>query len=351
MNNISALPIVRKVLADGRVRYYVYASRGGALIHTQDRVKPRITPELIAKAQRASGRVPQDNLDRVIDLYRDSPEYAAKAPKTREDYARRLNQCSAEFGKVPLRLVPDLGPAIIRWRDGMADTPRAADRAVGMLHTVIRWGKRRGLIRGDNPAADLGKLHKANRADLIWEERHWQAVAEAPAYVRRVLMLAALTGLRIGDLLTLRWSHVQDGYIALTTSKSRHTTEAIIPLHAELARFFTGPPGRGEVLRNSEGEPWTLEAWKSAWGRARPDGFDRRGHDLRGTFATRLMIAGFTDAEIAMILGWETDRLAALRARYVDRGRVVRAMAARLSANQNVNQSGAQTGEGAQGIE
>jgi integrase len=355
LTNTSALPIVRKVLADGRVRFYVYAHRGGPLIHTQDRIKPRITPELLTKAERATGRIARDNLDKVIDLYRDSPEFTSKAPKTQEDYRQRLNQCSAEFGRVPLRLVPDLSPAIIRWRDSMADTPRAADRCVGMLHTVIRWGKRRGLIKGDNPAADLGKLHRANRADLIWEERHWEAVNATkpdgapmvPGYVHRVLTLASLTGLRIGDLLSLRWEHVHEGYIALTTSKSRHRTEAIIPLHPDLARFFIGPPWRGEILRNSEGEPWKLEAWKSAWGRAKPEGFDRRGHDLRGTFATRLMIAGFTDGEIAMILGWETDRLAALRARYVDRGRVVRAMAARLSANQSANQIGAQTENGA----
>lgn len=343
MSNTSGLPIVRKVLADGRVRFYVYATRGGPLIHTQDRVKPRITPELLAKAQRATGRIAKDNLDRVIDLYRDSPEFADKAPKTREDYAHRLNQCSEQFGRVPLRLVPELGPAIIQWRDSMAGTPRAADRCVGMLHTVIRWGKQRGHIRGDNPAADIGKLHRANRADLIWEARHWEAVADAPAYVRRVLTLASLTGLRIGDLLSLRWEHLQTGYLALTTGKSRHRTEAIIPLHPDLERFFTGPPGTGEVLRNSDGNPWTLEAWKSAWGRAKPAGFDRRGHDLRGTFATRLMIAGFTDMEIALILGWGADRIAGLRARYVDRGRVVRAMAARLSANQPANRLGEQT--------
>lgn len=339
MNNTSGLAIVGKRLADGRMRYYVYAHRGGPLIHTQDRVKPRVTPELIAKAQRATGRIAKDNLDRVIDLYRDSPELAAKADKTREDYLMRLTQCSAQFGRVPLRLVPELGPKIIEWRDGMASTPRAADRCVGMLHTVIRWGKQRGHIRGDNPAADIGKLHRSNRADLIWETRHWEAIeaAKVPGHIRRVLLLGSLTGLRIGDLLRLRWEDLQPGYIALMTAK--RGVEAVIPLHPDLARFLTGP-GKGAILRNTRGEPWALEAWKSAWGREKPAGFDRRVHDLRGTFATRLMIAGFTDQEIALILGWGVERIAGLRARYVDRGRVVRAMAARLSANHAANQTG-----------
>lgn len=328
MRTTSGLAVVRKRLADGRVRFYVYAHRGGPLIHTQDRVKPRITPELIAKAQRATGKAIRDNLDRVIDAYRDSPEFAAKADKTKADYRQRLDQCSAQFGRVPLRLVSELGPEVIKWRDSMAATPRAADRCVGMLHTVIRWGKQRGYIRGDNPAADVPHLHKANRADLIWEPRHWEAVKDAPGHIRRVLTLGSLTGLRIGDLLRLAWEDVRDGYIALSTEKTG--TEAIIPLHPSLDRFLTGP-GRGVILRTSRGEPWTVDGWQSSWRTAKPEGFDRKVHDLRGTFATRLMIAGFSDMEIAMVLGWGADRIAALRARYVDRGRVVRAMAERFA--------------------
>ena len=344
MSNTSGLAIVGKRLADGRVRYYVYAHRGGPLIHTQDRVKPRITPELIAKAHRATGKIARDNLDRVIDAYRDSPEFASKADKTKADYRQRLDQCSEQFGRVPLRLVHELGAEVIKWRDGMAATPRAADRCVGMLHTVIRWGKQRGYIRGDNPAADVPHLHKANRADLIWEPRHWEAVEaldkdgkhKVPGHIRRVLALGSLTGLRIGDLLRLAWEDLEDGCIALTTAK--RGAEAVIPLHPDLDRFLTGP-GRGAILRTSRGEPWTVDGWQSSWRAAKPAGFDRRVHDLRGTFATRLMIAGFSDMEIAMILGWGADRIAALRARYVDRGRVVRAMSERFATNHPTNQT------------
>jgi integrase len=196
-----------------------------------------------------------------------------------------------------------------------------------MMQTVLTWAEDRELI-DRNPLARIGKLHHVNRADLIWEERHWQAIADVPPYVRRVLVLASLTGLRIGDLLRLRWENLQPGYIAISTRKTGG--EAIIPLHPELARFMTGP-GIGEVLRNNTGEPWTLEAWKSAWGRAKPAGFDRKGHDLRGTFATRMMIAGFSDTEIAMVMGWRAERIAAIRMRYVDRSRIARALAERFS--------------------
>lgn len=326
MSNTSGLHIVRRKRAEGD-RWYVYARRGGPVIHTQDGDRPEVTPALIERAKQALRKSAGDDLASIIAAYRASPQYEAKAPKTKEDYRQRLDQIQGKFGRVPIRLIPKLRGEVIKWRDEMADTPRAADRCVGMLQTVLAWAEDREMIER-NPLARIAKLHSANRADLIWEERHWQAVAKAPGYVRRVLVLGSLTGLRIGDLLRLAWEDLEPGYIALKTRKTGG--EAIIPLHPDLARFLTGP-GRGEVLRDSRGRPWALEGWKSAWGRARPEGFDRHVHDLRGTFATGLMGAGFTDTEIALVMGWKAERIAAIRMRYVDRTRVARALAERLA--------------------
>jgi integrase len=61
-------------------------------------------------------------------------------------------------------------------------------------------------------------------------------------------------------------------------------------------------------------------------------GLDRHLHDLRGTFATRCMIAGLTDQEIANILGWDTKDVAAIRAKYVSDARVVVAIGERIAA-------------------
>lgn len=335
MRTTSGLHIVRKRRAEGD-RYYVYAFRGGPLIAQQDGARPEVTEALIQAARGATRQDRADTLSAVVAAYRASPQFREKASKTQQDYRQRLDQIEAQFGRVPIRLIPKLRGEVIKWRDSMASTPRAADRCVGMLATVLAWAEDREMIER-NPLGKIGKLHKVNRADLIWEPHHWEAVNAldkkgnpvVPGYVRRVLTLGSLTGLRIGDLLRLAWEDLQPGYIALRTRKTGG--EAIIPLHPELARFLTGP-GRGVVLTNSAGKPWSIEGWKTAWGRAKPEGFDRHVHDLRGTFATRLMAAGFSDTEIALVMGWRAERIAAIRMRYVDRGRVARALAARFSA-------------------
>lgn len=326
----TGIHIVRKRVKSGE-RHYVYAWRGGPCILVQDGKRPAITPTLLdaAYAERRH-RGPSDALDRLIDLYRASPQYAGLRPATKADYRSWLDRISSRFGKVPLRMIASdaMRFEILAWRDEMASTPRAADRGVGMLATLLAWGMERGLVTG-NPAKGIKQLHKVNRSDLIWEARHWQMVEQVPAHVLRVLKLASLTGLRQGDVLALTWEQVGTHDIETTAQKTGG--RVVVPLHSDL-KAFLGRRGKqaGPILRNSYGEPWTVSGFKSSWQKARPKGLDRTFHDLRGTFVTMLAGKGFSDQELAYITGWAGDRIASIRARYVDRARVAKGMARRI---------------------
>jgi integrase len=197
-----------------------------------------------------------------------------------------------------------------------------------MMVTLLSWALDRAMIRV-NVAAGIRKLHHIDRADLIWEPHHWQAMADAPPHLMRALRMSEATGLRLSDLVALDWSHVGDHSICVTTAKRR--TRAVIPLYPAL-RALLGPRGSGSVLTRLRGGPWTAGGLKTAFQRAKPEGFDRRIHDLRGTFVTRLCMADFTDEQIARIIGWGVKRVAEIRARYVDETRVVIALAERMGA-------------------
>lgn len=326
----TGLHIVRKKVKGGD-RWFVYAWRGGPQIHRQDGRRPVINRELLERAHQArwDGRDRSNTINTLIDLYRDSPAFTGKRPATQREYRLRLNQISERMGRVPIRHIDgrEMRGEIVKWRDELADTPRAADRVVGMLSTLFAWAKERGDV-ANNPAADIRHLHKADRSNLIWEARHWKAVEDIPGHIRRVFVLASLTGLRLADLLSLQWEWVTPAFIAVKTQKTGG--EATIPMHAELNRFLTGP-GRGPILRNTRLQQWTPDGFQSSWNAVKPEGFDRKTHDIRGTFATRLMIAGFTDQQVAVVTGWTAEKIAAIRARYVDRERVARAMAEQLA--------------------
>lgn len=309
-------------------RWYVYAWRGGPRIAVYDGAKPRITPALLdlAYEARRSGQS-SDNLDAIIDLYRASHAFTSKAKSTRDDYASWLNRISHRFGRVPQARVNELRPEIIIWRDELADTPRAADRAVGMISTLFAWALDRSLI-SDNPASGIRKLHKVDRSDLIWELPHWFAVAPLPCHITRPIGLAGMTGLALTDLLSLKWEDVGD--LAIETRRQKTGEAVVIPLYADL-KGFLGQRGAGEVLRTSTGRPWTTSGFKSSWQKAKPKGFNRTFHDLRGTFVTMLAMRDFSDAQIALIAGWSSERVAQIRARYVNRERVLRDLARRMN--------------------
>lgn len=331
----SGLHVVKKRLASGIQRWNVYAWRGGPCIHRQDGSRPVITHEILAKAIEArssSRRTPSDSFDAIIAAYRSSPEFERLAPSTRRDYNRTLDRISDHFGAAHIEAFEDrrMRREIIEWRDQWRAQPRTADKATVTIATVLGWAVNNALLTV-NVAAGIPHLHSADKSDQVWEPRHWEAMAEASDQLLRALRLASMTGLRLGDLVRLDWSQVGDKAIILTTRKRKG--RAVIPVFPELSAFLDGiGRGEGAVLRNSRGSAWTESGLGTVFQRSKPDGFDRTMHDLRGTYVTWLATKGLSDDEIARVVGWTSQRIAGVRARYVDEARVIVSLVERLSA-------------------
>jgi hypothetical protein len=54
-------------------------------------------------------------------------------------------------------------------------------------------------------------------------------------------------------------------------------------------------------------------------------------HDVRGTFATRLILAGLNDAEVAEIMGWSVEKVSGIRRTCVDQSRTIVAIGERIA--------------------
>ena len=336
---MSGLHTVRKPrpAAKGGDLWYVYAWRGGPCIHKQVGLRPVIGPELLAKAMELRserGVARQDNLNRIIDAYRESPEFARLAQSTQRDYRLWLDRISQRFGDAPLGAFEDrrMRTVIIQWRNEWSAQPRTADKASTMMATVLGWAMESGEL-SINVAARIRQLHSADKSDAVWEPKHFRAMISSPIQLRNALKLALLTGLRLGDLVRLRIEDVGPKAIILTTRKRKG--RAVIPILPALRHHLDrliGHRKSGTVLLNSRGQSWTENGLGTVFQRAKPTGFDRRIHDLRGTYVTWLATKGLTDQEIARIVGWTAQRVGGIRARYVDEARVVTSLVERLSA-------------------
>lgn len=335
MVELKGLHVVR---SGGRV--YVYAWRGG----------PRIeaalgTPAFMAAYNAAidSRRLPDlVKMHGVIVRYRSSPEFQKLAPSTKRVWARWLDRIADQFGALSAAQFdrPDkIRPVIRKWRATFAHQPRTADYAIQVLSRVCSYMVDPLGIIAANPCEGIKQLYSTNRADIIWTEDNIAALRKvASAEVMRAVDLAAATGLRPADLVRLSWSHVQENVISITTSKSRHRREALIPLYDELRTVLaTMPRVSTAVLTNSRKRPWTVDGLNSSFTAAMKDstlkGADLHFYDLRGTAATRFYLAGLSTRVIAEIMGWEEETVERIMKRYVARTAALEATIGTLNAS------------------
>lgn len=325
---------VRRKLSDGSYRVHHYAWRGGPKLSGEPGSAEFIASyhEAHRKRREPVADAPQ-TLGDAITRFKRSGDYTSRSQATRREYARYLDMIRAEFGDAPLAAFqnPQMRGEIKAWRDEMRDTPRKADYAVATLKRLLSWCMDNGELSA-NPAAKLGRLHRADRSAEVWTDEDF-AKLEKVAHIRIVWLarFAGLTGLRRSDLCAVTYAADKGAYLDLTTSKTR--ARIIVPVLPELRELMDAmPETSGPIIRGVRGEALTPAGVSANIGKAkRRAGIKKRLHDLRGTAVTRLALAGLDDREIAAIVGWTTDQVAQVRRYYVNAESVALAAAAKLA--------------------
>jgi integrase len=184
-----------------------------------------------------------------------------------------------------------------------------------------------------NPCEGIKRLYSTDRSEIIWTDadisefklaRTSQDKAACPPELAHAVDLAAHTGLQLGDLIRLSWSHIQHDAIVMRTGKSNHRREAIIPIYDDLRAVLDSIPKRATtILTSARCKHWTASGLSTAVQRtkaaAKWDDRDLHFHDLRGTAATKFYIAGLSVRVIAEIMAWEEGTVAKIIRRYVGR--------------------------------
>jgi integrase len=327
---------VARVTAKGHT--YWYAWRGGPRLSGEPG-----SPEFIASYNEAieQQRAPDKNRFRfVVADYKGSKEYEKLAPSTREQWGNWLDRIAEHFGELRIAQFdrPEkIKPVIRRWRNRWADTPRTADYAMQVLSRVAAHAVKIGEI-ASNPCEGIEHLYNNDRSEIIWTAADIDHIKKTcSAEVAFAVDLAGHTGLRLSDLVRVAWSHVDDDAIVLTTGKSRHRREALIPLYGALRDVLARIPKRATtILTNSRRRPWTADGFGSSFNKAKIDAAmaDRDLHfnDLRGTAATKFYAADFTMREIAETLAWEEKSVEKIIRRYVGRTAAIKARIKKLEA-------------------
>jgi integrase len=345
-------------LADGSIKIYWYAWRGGPRLHGEPGTPDFVASFNEAVAQRVAQ--PGGKLQFLLDGFQQSGEFRTLRERTRTDYIRQIKLIQKDFADFPIKALAarETRGEFLYWRDKLArKSVRQADYAWTVLARVLSWAKNRGKIMV-NPCERGGRLYNGTRVDSIWTiEDEAAFLKHAPAHLHLPLLLALWTGQRQGDLLRLTWSAYHDGtHIRLRQSKSerrgaRRVVHVNVPIGAPLKLALDEAAKTKQspiILLNSDGKPWTQDGFRASWGKAS----DKAGiegvtfNDLRGTAVTRLALVGCSEAEIATITGHSLrDVRSILDAHYLHRDQALAESAIRkLETGYARRLAGAKTG-------
>lgn len=300
---------VRKRLADGTVKEYHYPRR---------------------QAARPS-RIAAGTLDALLAAYRRSPEWRGLRPASRATYSTYLrvfdHRGDLPISEVNRRLLIEIRNAIaIKRGNGAANGFMNAAAALFAWATTNEW-------IASSPATAIKRIAGGHLPP--WSEAQLSSAMKAlPEHYRRVVVLAAHTGQRRGDLCRLPWTAYDGRTIRLIQHKTG--VPLVLPVHRDLKRELDAwrQEARDSVLiltppRAGAWQPNHLsEEMKRVLTVAGLPGLNV--HGLRKLAATRLAQAGCSIHEICAVLGWKTLAMAELYTRAAEQEALAEAAVVRL---------------------
>jgi len=174
-----------------------------------------------------------------------------------------------------------------------------------MLRLAVQDGKLRNV-----PHVPMLKEAPPRRGFL--EYRHFQMLRlELPEYLRTVATLGYYTGMRLGEILSLRWRNINllEAEARLDPGTTKNDEPRTIPLAGELLAMLKIERQKsqdGEFVFTQDGRPIKIfrKAWNSACKRAGLTGLFF--HDLRRTGLRNLVRAGVPERVAMAISGHKT---------------------------------------------
>jgi integrase len=289
----------------------------------------------------------------LISAYLQSPEFAALADSTQDDYRKTCDLLRAELGGEPYRYTTRLMLKAVR--DDYAATPRKAHKVKQMASRLYSWAEESDLVpAGFNPAAGLKRLARkgGDREIAVWSDAEigW-FLAAAPPHVATPVLLALYTGQRRKDVREMRWNQWQGEIVRVRQSKTHALLDiACHPvlaahlegLRARMAEAGTAPFPTATICVTEEGTPWASDNALSAAVRRQVEKLpqmpnNRSMHGLRYAAGSRMEEGGATVAEIEAVLGHRTFKMALKYAG--QRLRAARGIAAMRAPEQSGNAS------------
>lgn len=283
-------------------------------------------------------RISNRNFASLIASYRKSPRYKNLKPRTALDYDKYL-----EFF---LQIMSDANPAVmkrkdvIKLRDANANKVYFANYSLRVLRILMEHCVDLGW-RESNPAKGVSeiKTKKVEREPWPLELLEvYRATCAIGTRERLVMELCIGTGQRIGDVLEMRWSDIQQGGFVVKQNKT--SKELWVPILPELQAALDAASRHSVfILTNERGtNRWSYRGASQAVRNVR-EAIGALGYDIhswRYNAACELVEAGCGDDLVASVTGQSPAMVQHYTKKVRQKIRAIEAQQKRTEQKQNV---------------
>jgi integrase len=255
------------------------------------------------------GEETQRTVAELLDRYEREHIPKKASQRTLKGYLKNLRPF---FGQDTLA---EITPKVIvqykakRYQDGVK--PATINRELALMKHAFNLAIKEWEWAKQNPVSRVSFEQEDNKRDrwLSYEEEG-RLLPTCVPWVREIVTVALHTGMRMGEILSLRWETVDLFRRTVTILQSKNGDKRTIPLNGKMVTVFKGKmkdrvspfglifPSQAGTKRDGHG---LRRAFRKALKTARID--DLHFHDLRHTFATRLVQAGVDLYKVQKLLG------------------------------------------------
>lgn len=341
-------PRIKRVVAKGRI--YLYHRATGERIRTDPNTEAfRLE---LDRLDRKAQTVEKGNgtLGQLCRAYLSSPEFQAKAERTRLDYRDVLHRLEPLY-ELPVTTFDSVFTLKLRDKVFRKHGRRMANYVLQVLSLIFTWGVPRGYVK-TNTIKGVPKVPRpkgARKVNRPWEIEEFRTVLkEAKGGLKRAIALGGFAGVSEADVRKLT---VEDNIKEVTVIQKskmvrvklleyvRQKTDTPVSqtLHPELAEILE-PTTSGLLVAGRKGKPYTENGFQGSFfkliRKLTKENKVKPGltfHGLRHFVATKLADEGADSKTIASVLGQKTVQMAEHYSEQFDRKKRARAGAEILS--------------------
>ena len=247
----------------------------------------------------------------LCDLYIQDYAKANKSSyQTDETYLKRIKEFFGD--KRDCRITSQEIEKFKNWRLSQGVKQSSVNRYLALIRKIINLAIEWGYLRAeDKPRFRMFSEKDNMRERILSVEEEEKLIPLLPDHLRPIVLTALNTGMRLGEILNLKWENVDLKRRTITVTRTKSKKIRHIPINGALFDIFSGIKGKHPYvyINPDRGEPWqeVKKGFKSACLKAGVKNL--RFHDLRHTFATRLIEKGADIITIRDLLGHSSVRV------------------------------------------